>query len=109
MYTCTLRKNNEPLLPEGTIRCTHHRKFTDNANKNRQNRCYFQSKNFLGTSDTIRHLKTFKMASNKMPNLLLILCWCYLSCLQKYSEKILNIDFHEQIFFQIFVAKGDTC
>ena len=26
-----------------------------------------------------------------------------------YSEKFLNIYFHEKILFQIFVAKGDIC
>ena len=43
-----------------------------------------------------------------MPILLLILCW-YISYLQMYLEKFLNIYFHEQMFFQIFVAKGDIC
>ena len=33
-----------------------------------------KSKNFSGTSDTIRHLKTFKMISDEMPILLPILC-----------------------------------
>ena len=44
----------------------------------------------------------------KMPILLLILCW-YFNCLQMYLEKFLNIYFHEQMVFQIFVAKGDIC
>ena len=65
------------------------------------------SKNFNGTRDSIRHLKISRVVSNEMPVLLLILCWCYFSCLQIYSEKFFNV-FYEQIFFEIFVEKGDT-
>ena len=69
-YISAFRKNNEPLLPEETIKCT----LTDDVIKNKQKWCYCQSKVFSGTSDTIRYLKTFKMISNEMPILLLILC-----------------------------------
>ena len=87
----------------------HHSKFTDNTKKNKQKWYYLQSKNFSGTNGTIRNLKTFKIISNEMPILLLILCWSYFSCLWMYSEKFFNISFHEQMYFQIFEAKGDTC
>ena len=51
---------------------------------------------------------TFKIISIEMSILLLILR-SYFGCLQIFLEKFLNIYFHEQMFFQIFVAKGDTC
>ena len=35
-------------------------------------------------------------------------CWRYFSCLEMYSEKFFNVYFYEQMFFEIFVAKGDT-
>ena len=58
--------------------------------------------------DTVGHLKTFRAISNEMPVLLLILCWCYFSCLKMYSDKFFNAYFYEQMLFEIFVAKGDT-
>ena len=61
-----------------------------------------------GASDNIRHLKTFRIFSNKMLVLLLILCWWFFSCLHMYWEKFYNNYYHEQIFFKIFVVKGDT-
>ena len=64
-------------------------------------------KNFSGTGDTIRHLKTFRIISNEMSVLLLILSGCYFSCLKMYSDKFFNAYFYEQICFEIFVAKGD--
>ena len=84
-------------------------KFTDEANKNKQKWCYCQRKNFIGTSDIIRHLKTFKTIFDEVPTLLFILCSWYFSCLQIYSEEFYKIYFHELVFFQIFVAKGDIC
>ena len=69
---------------------------------------YCQIKNFSGTSDTISHLKTFRIISNKMPVLLLILYWWYFSFLQMYLDKSFNIYFHVQMFFQIFVPNRDT-
>ena len=56
-------------------------------------------KEFSGTSDTIRHLKTFRIISNEMLVLLLIfmLLMC-VSFLQMYSEKF-NVYFYEQMFF----------
>ena len=75
---CALRKSNEPLLPEGTIKCTHlnHSKFTDDANKNKQKWWYYQRKNYIGTCYSIMHLKTFEMISNEIPILLLLVCRC---------------------------------
>ena len=66
-------------------------------------------KTFNGTRDTIRHLKTFRVISNKMSVLLFIPKGCYFSCLKMYSDKFFNAYFYEQMFFEIFVAKGDTC
>ena len=60
------------------------------ANWNKQKWCFCQSKNFSRTRDTIRHLKIFRVISNEMPVLHLILCWCYFSCLKMYSEEFLN-------------------
>ena len=74
-------------------------------NKNAAAKVY---KNFSGTTDTIRHLKTFWVISNEMSVLLFILIWCYFSCLKIYSEKCLNNCFYEQMFFAIFVVKWDT-
>ena len=60
-------------------------------------------KNFSGTRDVIRHLKTFRVIINEMPALLLILSWCFLvvrRCIQFF-----NAYFYEQMFFTIFVAQ----
>ena len=38
----------------------------------------------------------------------LTLGWWYSSCLQMYSDNFFNIYFHEKMFFQIIVPKGDT-
>ena len=54
------------------VHAWHHSKFTDGVNENKQKWSYCQNKNFSGTSDIIRQLKTFKMISNEMPILLLI-------------------------------------
>ena len=55
-----------------TVKCTHLAPWQ--IHKGRQKKwCYCQSKNFSGTSDTISNLKTFKIISNEMPVLLLIL------------------------------------
>ena len=87
------------------IKCTHlttYSKFTHDASKNKQKFCYCQSKNFSGTSDTVRQLKTFKI--------ILMKCQFYFL---SYVDDILVvyrcIYFHEQIFFQIFVPRGNTC
>ena len=64
VYICVLRKNSVPLLPEGTIKFTH--PATQQIHRGcqlefcKQKRGYCQSKNFSGTSDTIKHLKTFR-------------------------------------------------
>ena len=62
-------------------------------------------KNFSGTRDTIRHLKTFRVISNETSVLLRILSGCYFSCLKIYSDKLFNAYFYEQMFFEIFVAR----
>ena len=84
VYICALRKKSAPLIPMAQLKVHswHHSKFTD-----RQDGC--QSKNFSGTRD-IRHLKIFRVISNEMPVLLLILYWCYFSCLKIYSENFFN-------------------
>ena len=53
----------------------------------------------------IRHLNTFRVISNEMSVLLLILSGCYFSCLKMYSDKFFNAYFYEQMFFEIFVAR----
>ena len=63
--------------------------------------------NFSGTRDTIRHLKTFGVISNKMPVSLLNLSCCYFRCLKMYSDKFFDAYLYE-IFLKIFVAKRDT-
>ena len=50
-------------------------------------------KNFSGTRDTIRHLKTFRVISNEMP-VLLILSRGYFSCLKLYSDNFFNAYFY---------------
>ena len=52
-------------------------KYKKNNDINKQKCYYRQSKNFSGTvrSDTVRHLKTFRIISNEMPVLHLILRW----------------------------------
>ena len=93
-----------------TVKCTHHGKFTGDTNWNKQKWCYCQSKNFSGTSDTVRYLKTCRIISSKMPVLLIpvLICQWYTICLEIYSEKYFNIFFHEEMFFHIFVTKRDT-
>ena len=49
-----------------------------------------KSNNFSGTRNSIRHLKIFRVISSETQILLLILCWCYFSCLKIYSEKFFN-------------------
>ena len=61
-----------------------------------------------GVPIMIRHLNTFRVISNEMSVLLLILSGCYFSCLKMYSDKFFNAYFYEQMLFEIFVAKGDT-
>ena len=56
------------------IHIQHHSKLTEDANWNKQKRCHCQNKYFSGTSYTVRHVKIFKIISNEMPDLLLILC-----------------------------------
>ena len=58
------------------------------------------SKNFNGARDSIRHLKISRVISNEMPVLLLILCWCYFSCLKMYSEKFLMLTFMSKCFLK---------
>ena len=66
------------------------------------------SKNFIGTRDAIRHLKTFRVISDEMSVLLLIISSCYFYFLKVYSDKFFNAYFHEQVFLKIFVAKRNT-
>ena len=75
----------------GSIVSQH--KFTEHANWNKQNWCYCQNKNFSGTSDTIKHWKTFRIISNEIPISLPILLWRYFSCFQMYSENVLIFTF----------------
>ena len=58
-----------------------------------------------GVPIMIRHLNTFRVISNEMSVLLLILSGCYFSCLKMYSDKFFNAYFYEQMFFEIFVAR----
>ena len=50
-------------------------------------------KNFSGTRDTIRHLKTFRVIYIEMPVSILNLSCCYFICLKMYSNKFLNVYF----------------
>ena len=56
-------------------------------------------KNFSGTRDTIRHLKTFRVISNEMP-VLLILSRGYFSCLKLYSDNFFNAYFYANVFLK---------
>ena len=60
-----------------------------------------------GVPIMIRHLNTFRVISNEMSVLLLILSGCYFSCLKMYSDKFFNAYYFEQMFFEFFVVKGD--
>ena len=102
-----------PFLPgdskmysPGTIANSQTERVPNKINKN--GAVFTVYKNFSGTGDTIRHLKTFRIISNEMSVLLLILSGCYFSCLKMYSDKFFNAYFYEQMLFEIFVAKGDT-
>ena len=61
----------------------------------------------VANSQTDRQKMPMKINKNGAVAVL-ILCWCYFSSLQMYSEKFFNVYFYEQMFFEIFVAKGDT-
>ena len=91
------------LRGQKNIQTRHYSKFTDNANWNKNDA--IAKGNFSGTSDSVRHLMTFRIISNEMTILLLFLCRWYFSCLFIYSQKRFNIYFHEQMFFYIFVAR----
>ena len=73
-----------------------------------KNCCCFQTKNLSGSRDTIMHWKTFRVISNETPVLLTILSWCYFSYLKMYSDEFFDVYFYEQMFFEMFEAKGDT-
>ena len=79
-----------------------HDKLTDRqcTKWNRQKWWSRQSNSFIRTRDTIRQLQTFRVISNEMPVLLLILCWCYFSCLKMYSEKFLILTFMSKCFLK---------
>ena len=108
LYSWMCRKKSVPSF-SGTQEnghSWHHSKFIDRAptkiNKNGAVAKVY--KNFGGTRDTLRHWKTFRVTSDEMP-VLLILSWCYFSCLKMYSDKFFNAYFYEQMFFEIFVAR----
>ena len=63
---CANLQRSATLLPEGTVKYTHllAKKFAEDANGNNQNWCWWQSKNFNGTSDNIRHFKTQKQSAS---------------------------------------------
>ena len=77
LYICALKSYSASLLPEGT-----NKMYTTGITANSQristkiseNSSVAKIKNFSGRSDTIRHLKIFRIISNEMPVLLLILC-----------------------------------
>ena len=78
----------------------HYSKFTEDTNWNKQKWCCCLNKNFSGTIDTIKHLKTFRIISNEFQFFLFILCWWYFSCLHMYLENFYKFYFHEQMFFK---------
>ena len=90
------------LVAQQNMHSWHHGKIKDRqgTNWNRQKWCCCQSKNFIRTRDAIRHLQTFRVISNEMPVLVLILCWCYFSCLKKYSDKFLMLTFMRKCFLK---------
>ena len=104
-------KKSVPYFPGGTVKCTPlapyqiHRQ-TGRQLKSKKKGCY-QSNNFSGTRDTITYLKTCRVIYNNS-SFTSYLSWCNFSCLKMYSEKSFNAYFYEQMFFEIFVAKGDT-
>ena len=73
------RKKSVPFLPRGHSKIyipgTISNSQTQGANENKKIVLLpkFIYKNFIGTRDTITHLKTFRVIFNEMPVLLLIL------------------------------------
>ena len=91
------------LRGQKNVHTCHHSKLSDDVNKNKQKWCYCQNKNFSGTNGTIRQLPRFKIISNEMLILLLILCPWYFSCLQMYSERnFLIFTSMSKYFFKFF-------
>ena len=84
VYICSLRKKSVPLLPEATVKCkflapqqTH--KQTDRqtdrmATKRNSNGAVAKLRVLVEFRDTVKYLKTFRVISNQIPVLLLILC-----------------------------------
>ena len=56
------------------IHIWHHSKFTEDASRNGEKRCFCQNENFSGTSDTVRQVKALRIISNEILALLPILC-----------------------------------
>ena len=75
---CVLRKKSKPLLPEWTVKCellAPQQIHTDKTpTKRNNNGAVAKVRVSVELRDTIRHLKTFRVFSNEMPVLLLILC-----------------------------------
>ena len=103
VYISALRKKCASLHPEGTVRCTHRAPWPINRGHQLK-----QTKWCCCQSNYTKHLKTFRLISNEVPALLLILSWWYFIYLQMYSKKFFYVYFYEQMFLYIFLAKGDT-
>ena len=104
MCSWVCRKKDVPFLPGG-----HRKIFTPSTKENSQiqrvatkiNKNSAAAKvyqNFCETRDTIRHLKTFRVIFNEMPDLLLNLTWCYFSCLKVYWDKFLMLILWANVF-----------
>ena len=65
VYICPLRKKSAPLLPEGTVT-------VKNTHLTEINKMALLAKISM-ESDTVKHLKAFKIISSEMPISLLIL------------------------------------
>ena len=80
--------------------------------------CFFQLNNNFGIvtwcqgkiwiflMNVLLNMYICALRKNRVP---LLLCWWYFTFLQLYSEKFRNIYFHDQMFFQTSVAKGNAC
>ena len=73
---------------------------TDRVPTKRNNGAVAKARVLVELRDTIRHLKIFRVISNEMSVLLLILCLCDFSCLEMYSKKVFNANLYEQMFLK---------
>ena len=99
LYICSLRRKNAPLLPKETVKYAHlaPQQIHSRRLSKQQKGSYRQSKNFRGTIDTIRHLKTFFLIKSQF-YFLLYFDDIFVPC-RYIQRRFFKLCFNEQVFF----------